>query len=140
METIINAGFKSSSSRLWSNYGYFKSLSCDFPVEKSNVPELAILYINQAYFNNKYGKKVYYYDLFVIGQVTPMLTPPEDLENYVPEEDEVKISSPKYDVVSGQFLGLVETLTYLTVRGDKHVCFFSYGYDKDNSKLFYSEH
>ena len=120
METIINAGLKNSSTRLWSDYEYFKSLSCDFPVEKSNEPELATLYINQAYFK----KKIYYHDLFVVGQATPMLNPPEDLENYVPEEDKVKILRPKYDVLSGQFLGLVETLAYLTVRGDKRVCFF----------------
>ena len=60
-------------------------------MEKSNVPELAILYIKQTYFNNKYGKKIYYYNLFVVGQVTPMLNPREDLENFVPEDDEVKI-------------------------------------------------
>ena len=103
METIINAGFKNSSTCLWSDYGYFKSLSCDFPVEKSNVPELAILYIKQAYLNNKYGKKIYYYNLFVVGQATPMLNPSEDLENYVPEEDEVKILRPKYEVFLDSF-------------------------------------
>ena len=106
----FNAGFRNSSTCLWSNYEYFNSLSCDFPVEKTNVPELAILYIKQAYFKNKYGKKICYYDLPVVGQATPMLNPPEDLENYVPEEDEVKMLRPKYDVISGQFLGLVETL------------------------------
>ena len=109
-------------------------------MEKSNVPELAILYINQACFNNKYGKRIYYYDLFVVGQATPMLNPPEDLENYVPEEDEVKILRPKYDVLFGQFLGLVETLAYLTVRGNKRVCFFGQGYDMDNSKILYTAH
>ena len=79
-------------------------------MEKTNVPELAISYIKQAYFNNKYGKKIYYYDLPVVGQETPMLNPPKDLENYVPEEDEAKMLRPKYDVISGEFLGLVETL------------------------------
>ena len=94
---------------------YGQNLSCNFSVEKSSVPELAILYIKQAYFNNKYGKKMYYYNLFVVGQATPMLNPLEDLENYVPEEDEVKILRPKYDILFGQFLGLVETFAYLTV-------------------------
>ena len=140
METIINAGFKNSSTCLWSDYGYFKTLSCDFPVERSNVTELAILYINQVYFTNKHGKKIYYYDLFVIGQATPMLNSPEDLENYVPEENEVKILKLKYDVVSGQFLGLVETLAYLTIRGDERVCFFGHGYDMNNSKILYTTH
>ena len=58
METIINPGFKNSMTRLWSDYEYFKSLSCDFPMERSNVPELAILNINQGYFTNKYEKKI----------------------------------------------------------------------------------
>ena len=40
---------------------------------------------------------------------------------------------PKYNVISGQFLGLVETLGYFTVRGDEHECFFNYGYIKKNS-------
>ena len=115
MGTIINPGFKNSRTRLWSDYGYFKSLSCDFPMERSNVAELAILNINQVYFTNKYEKKIYYYDLFVIGQVTPMLNLPENLEKYVPDNDEVKILRPKYDFVSGQVLGLVETLAYLSV-------------------------
>ena len=139
METIINAGFKSNNTRLWSNYGFFKSISCDFHVGKSNVPEMTILYINQAYFKDKYGKKIYCCDLFVTGQATPTLNP-EDLENYVPEEDEIKTLRPKYNVVCGQFLGLVETLAYLTVRGDKCECFFGYEHDKDNSKVFYSTH
>ena len=47
---------------------------------------------------------------------------------------------PEYDVLSGQFLGLVETLAYLTVRGDKRVCFFGQGYDMDNSKILYTAH
>ena len=76
----------------------------------------------------------------MIGQVTPMLNPPEDLENYVPEEDKVKILRPENDVVSGQFLELVETLAYLTVRGDERGSFFGYGHDKDNSKILYSVH
>ena len=122
------------------NMGTLKSLFCNFPVETSNAPKLAILYINQAHFNNKYGKKIYYYDLFVVGQATPMLNPPEDLEKYVPEEDEVKILRPKYDVLSGQFLELAETPVYLTVQGDKRVCFFGQGYDMDNSKILYTAH
>ena len=47
---------------------------------------------------------------------------------------------PKYDIVSGRFLGLVETLAYLTVQGDKRECIFGYGHDKDSSKVFFSTH
>ena len=47
---------------------------------------------------------------------------------------------PKYDVTFGQFLGLVETLGYLIVRGDDRECYFDYGYNKGNSKVLYSTH
>ena len=77
---------------------------------------------------------------FITGQVTPILNPPEDLQNYIPKDNEAKIVRPKYNDVSGQFLGLVETLGYLTVCGDKRDCFFDYGYSKENSKVLYSMH
>ena len=67
-----------------------------------------------------------------------MLNPPEDLKNYIPKENEAKIVRPKYGVTSGQFLGLVETLCYLTVLGDERECFFDYGFSKENSKILYS--
>ena len=49
------------------------------------------------------------------------------------KENEAKIFRRKYGTVSGQFLGLVETLGYLTVRGDSVKCFFDYGYSKVRS-------
>ena len=56
------------------------------------------------------------------------------------KKNEAVIFRPKYDTVSGEFLGLVETLGYLTVRGDSMEYFFDYGYSKDNSKVLYSNH
>ena len=44
-----------------------------------------------------------------------MLNPPEDLKNYECQPSEAKIYRPKYDTVSGEFLGLFQTLGYLTV-------------------------
>ena len=37
-------------------------------------------------------------------------------------------------------MGLVETLGYFTVHEDGIECFFNYGYSKENSKVFYSNH
>ena len=59
-----------------------------------------------------------------------MFNPPEDLKNYIPKENGAKIVRPKYDVASGQFLGLV----------DERECFLDYGYSKENSKILYSTH
>ena len=140
IETTITAekypgGFKNNSTNLWPNYGYFKQQACDFSVEKANMPEMTAFYINQASHSYKDNKKIYYCDVFIVGQVTPILNPLEDLKNYIPKANEAKIVRPKYDVVSGQFLVLVETLAYLTVRGDERECFFDYGYTKENSKV-----
>ena len=110
METTITTekdpdGFKRNSTDLWPSYGYFKQHACDFLVEKANMPEMTDNYVNQAYLSYKDNKKMYYCDVFIIGQVTPMLNPPEDLKNYIPKENEGKIGRPKYGVASGQFFG-----------------------------------
>ena len=110
METTITTekdpdGFKRNSTDLWPSYGYFKQQACDFLVEKANMPEMTANYVNQAYVSYKDNKKIYYCDVFIIGQVTPMLNPPEDLKNYIPKENEGKIGRPKYGVASGQFFG-----------------------------------
>ena len=83
---------------------------------------------------------MYYVDYYLLGQVNQCLNPPEDLRNCECQPKEAKIYRPKYDTVTGEFLGLCETLGYLTVPGDKQECFFDYSYSKDNSKVLYSHH
>ena len=46
----------------------------------------------------------------------------------------------KYDQVTGHFLGLYESIGYITVRGDYEEHFFDYGFCKEKSKLLYSYH
>ena len=48
----------------------------------------------------KTNKKIYYLDVFVIGQVTPRFNPPEALKNYIPKNNEAKMVRSKYDVAS----------------------------------------
>ena len=104
------------------------------------MPENTIIYINQAYQSYKDNKKVYYEDYYLLGQVNQCLNPPEDLKNYECHLNEAEFYRPKYDTVTDEFLGLYETLGYLTVRGDNQECFFDYGYSKDDSKVFHSHH
>ena len=61
-------------------------------------------------------------------------------ENYECQSNEAKIYHPKYDTVSGEFLGLFQTLGYLTVWGDSGECFLGYGYREGNSKILYSHY
>ena len=105
-----------------------------------NLPELTIFYVSQGYLSYKDNKKIYYCATYIIGQVLPMLNPPESLKNYELKSNEARIIRPKYDHVSGQFLGLVDTLGYLTVRGSEAEYFFDYGFNKENRKVLYSTH
>ena len=54
---------------LWGNFGCFGTESCDFSIEKANLPENTIFYINQAYQSFKDSKKVYYTDVFILAQI-----------------------------------------------------------------------
>ena len=56
------------------------------------------------------------------------------------QEREVNINRPRYDPVSGQFLGLYESIGYLILRGEQNEQFLDYGFYKKNSKIFYSHH
>ena len=144
MENTITAekvpGFKRNSKVLWPRDGFFGSQACNFFLEKANLPEMTIFYLNQAYLSYKDNKKIYYTDVYIIGQVVSLLNPPEDLKNYQLKSDKAKLIKPKYDPVSGQFLGLSKSLGYLTVRGDEQEHFFDYGFNKENSKILYSTH
>ena len=102
------------------------------------MPKMTVFYINQASLNYKDNKKIYYYDVHIVGQVIPMLNASEDIKNFVPLANEAKIVRLKYDVVTGEFLGLVETLGYLIVCGGERECFFDYGYNKQNINILYS--
>ena len=62
------------------------------------------------------------------------------MKNYELKSNELKIIKPKYDPVSGEFLGLNESLGYITVLRDEQEHFFDYGYNKENSKIFHSTH
>lgn len=135
-----DTGFKRNSTELCQKKWYFRSQVCDFSLEKGNLPELTIFYVSQGYLSYKDNKKIYYCATYIIGQVLPMLNPPESLKNYELKSNEARIIRPKYDHVSGQFLGLVDTLGYLTVRGSEAEYFFDYGFNKENRKVLYSTH
>ena len=102
--------------------------------------KILFLNLNQSYLSYKNKKKIYYTDIFIVGQIVPLLNQPENIDEYTPKENEVKILRAKYNTATGQFRGLENCLAYLTVRGDFQEQFFDYGYAKDNSKILYSTH
>ena len=116
----------------------FGTESCDFSIEKANLPENTIFYINHGYQSFKDSKKVYYTDVFILAQIMPVAHQPKDIESYELNENEVKIFRPRYDPASGEFLGIEYCVALITVRNDQDEQFFDYGYNKQNAKVLYS--
>ena len=104
------------SINMWKNHGFFGTESCDFSMEKVNMPENTIYYINQGYQSYKDSKKVYYNDLYIIAQIMPLALQPKDIESYQLKDDEVKILRRRYDLASGEFLGIEYCVGLITVK------------------------
>ena len=60
------------------------------------------------------------------------------MSTYVLKENQVKMVRPKYNPETVKLLGPFETVGFMVVRGSPEEVFFSYGYDKENSKVLYS--
>ena len=109
-------------------------------MDKDNFPENSIFYINQGYLTVKDNKSMLYAEYYILRQILESISPPEDIENYVCKDCEVKFYRPRYDLQTGQFLGLCESIGYLIVRGDDEEQFLNYGFCKENSKILCSYH
>ena len=68
----------------------------------------------------------------------PLTQQPKEIESYQLKDDEVKILRPRYDPISGEFLGIGYCVVLVTVRNDLEEQFFDYWYPKENSKVLYS--
>ena len=113
VDTVNSEEKVKKSVSLWENFGYFGTEPCDFSIEKANLPENTLFYINPAYQSFKDGKKVYYNDVFILAQIMPLAHQPKDIGSYQLNDNEVK-----------------------TLRSSLQ--FFDYSYHKENSKVLYS--
>ena len=130
---------KLSGERVWKENGFFKDIRPELNLEKVNMPENTIYYVNQAFLSTvKNGKIAMYVQNFIIGQLIFAANQPNDISEYVCLPNEVKLLSCVYDLESGEFKGVRLQLAYIVLRGDEHEIFFSYGYEKSKSKVLYS--
>ena len=71
VETTLTAEkgacFKTNTTDVCKNFGFFKQQACDLSLEKANMPEITIFYINQAYQSCKDNKNVYDCDFYILG-------------------------------------------------------------------------
>ena len=107
-------------------------------MEKVNYPEISFIYINQVYLTIQKGKKMYYGNHFLIGQIIEASNSTENIDSCICKENEINFYRPKYNISNGEFLGLYETIEFIVVRGDRDKIFFNYGFDKENPKVLYS--
>ena len=88
---------------------------------------------------SRMGKKALYLDFIVLGQIMPVanVNPEINLDIYDFKENVVLIYCPVYNKSTGLYGGLTKKLGHITLRGDAKERFFSYGFNKEKSSLFY---
>ena len=108
-------------------------------LEKVNMPENTLYYINQSFLSTlKNGEIAMCNQNFILGQLIPAANKPKDIDTYECNENEVKLLCCIYDLDTGEFKGIREQLAYIVLRGDKNKIFFSYVYEKNKSQILYS--
>ena len=131
--------YKLLGERIWKQDGFFKDVRAKLNLDKVNIPENCLLYVNQGFLSTvKSGEIAMYLENFVIGQLIIAANQPKDIANYTCLKNEVKLLSCVYDIETGQFKGIREQVAFIVLRGDVEETFLSYGFDKLKSKLLYS--
>ena len=130
---------KLSGEKVWKENGFFKDIRPELNLEKVNMPENTLYYVNQAFLSTvKNSEIAMYIQNFIMGQLIFAANQPKDISEYVCQVNEVKLLSCVYDLETGDFKGIRLMLAYIVLRGDQEEIFFSYGYDKNKSKILYS--
>ena len=130
---------KLSGEKVWKENGFFKDIRPELNLEKVNMSENTLYYVNQAFLSTvKNSEIAMYIQNFILGQLIFAANQPKDVSEYVCQANEVKLLSCVYDLETGDFKGIRLMLAYIVLRGDQEEIFFSYGYDKNKSKILYS--
>ena len=130
---------KLSGEQIWKKNGFFKDVRAELSLQKVNIPENCLIYINQGFLSTvKNGDVAMYLDNFIIGQLIIAANQPKDIENYVCLQNEVKLLSCVYELETGQFKGIRKQMAFIVLRGDSDETFLSYGFDKIRSKTLFS--
>ena len=128
-----------SGEKIWKKNGFFQDVRAELNLEKVNIPENCLLYVNQGFLSTvKSGEIAMYLHNFIIGQLIIAANQPEDISTYICSNNEVKLLSCVYDFESGDFKGIREQIAFIVLRGDVDETFLSYGFNKIKSKVLYS--
>ena len=139
VRSAANDDEKLSGEKVWKNYGFFKNIKPELNLEKVNIPENCLFYINQAFLSTvKNGDILMYNHKIILGQIIPAANQRKDILKYECQPNEVKLLSCIYDLETGEFNGLRQQLAYIVLRGDENEIFLSYGFNKNKSQILYS--
>lgn len=84
------------------------------------------------------GQHIIYGDHKTFGQTVPPANPPKDLKRYILKDYKMIINQPLYDPKTGSFLGLEETIAFISIRGNAEETFSDYFPEENNKKILYS--
>ena len=130
---------KLSGETVWRSGGYFSDTRPELNLEKKDISENCLFYINQSYLSTvRIGEITMYHDNFILGQLIVAAKQPAQIETYSCKENEVKLHTCLYDLTTGEFKGLQTELAFIMLREDSNQSFFSYGFDPDKSFVLYS--
>ena len=130
---------ESNTEKIWAESGYFNDQRVDLTIPNANFPENTLVYVNQGSISPVKDGEAIYLEYVVLGQIMPVANPDPsiDLDTYKFKENECLLYVPLYNKENGLYRGLSKKLGYITLRGDKNETFYSYGYDKERSRLLY---
>ena len=112
----------------------------DLTISKANFLELTFCYINQGQVSLvKGGEQALYLEYTVCGQIMLIANPDPsiNLDTHNFEENQVLIYVSVYNKSTGLHGGLEKMLGHITLRGDQGERYYSYGYSKEKSSVFY---
>ena len=115
---------------------FFKDIKPELNLEKVNMPENALYYVNQSFLSTVKNDDIAMYNQnFTLGQLIVAANQPKDIATYECNENEVKLLCCVYDLDSEEFKGIREQLAYIVLRGDKNEIFFPMALKKVNLKF-----
>ena len=80
-----------------------------------------------------------YLEFVILAQILPMANPPPgfDLDKHDYKDNEFSIFMSLYNTQNGLYRGFTKKLGYITLRDNADESFYSYGFDKQNSKVLF---
>ena len=98
---------KLSGEHVWKNNGFFQDLRLDLNLEKKNIPENTLFYINQSFLSTVKSDDIAMCNHnFILGQITVAANQPSDINAYECKENEAKLWCCIYDLTTGEFQGV----------------------------------